>query len=289
MFINVASLPNGSSPEGYMDKRENLLVVCAGNYRLIKKPILPTYRPKGRIDYQIIYIVSGTGHFYFDKSDTPEIVKAGNIVFFSPKEYNRYYFYGNDQAEYYFIHFTGASVKAYIQKYLNLQKKHTLFVGVRPEYSDIFKQIILELSLNREFSKEMSVILFQQLLVLFGRSVQLDTDTVTVVSDKDITSVIDYFQNNYQKNIIIENYLKERNLGTNSFFRKFKLYTGETPIQFLINIRLNNAKKLLETTDYSIKEIADLVGYDNSLYFSRLFRKYCNVCPREYRARYQNK
>lgn len=60
-----------------------------------------------------------------------------------------------------------------------------------------------------------------------------------------------------------------------------------TPLQYLLNIRLTNAKKLLETTDYSINEIALIVGYDNALYFSRLFHKHVGVSPREYRETYR--
>ena len=52
-----------------------------------------------------------------------------------------------------------------------------------------------------------------------------------------------------------------------------KNYTGSTPMQFIVGIRINNAQMLLETTTYSINEISKIVGYDNQLYFSRLFHK----------------
>ncbi|MBD8930640.1 MAG: helix-turn-helix domain-containing protein, partial [Ruminococcus sp.] len=48
-------------------------------------------------------------------------------------------------------------------------------------------------------------------------------------------------------------------------------------------IRINNAQMLLETTTYSINEISKIVGYDNQLYFSRLFHKLKGYSPREYR------
>lgn len=49
-----------------------------------------------------------------------------------------------------------------------------------------------------------------------------------------------------------------------------------------------NAQNLLETTDYNISEVAAAVGYDNALYFSRLFRKHIGVSPSEYRKKRNN-
>ena len=67
--------------------------------------------------------------------------------------------------------------------------------------------------------------------------------------------------------------------------RSFRKYTGNTPIQFLTSLRMTNAQVLLETTSYSINEIAGIVGYNNPLYFSRLFHKQKGCSPSEYRAR----
>lgn len=92
-----------------------------------------------------------------------------------------------------------------------------------------------------------------------------------------------YFHEHYREELNIESYIESNGFGMSSFFRKFKHYTGVTPLQYLINIRLSNAKKLLETTDHSVSEIASLTGYDNALYFSRLFHKHIGMSPREYK------
>ena len=54
-------------------------------------------------------------------------------------------------------------------------------------------------------------------------------------------------------------------------------------MQYLLTIRVNNAASLLETTDYSMAEIAAIVGYEDPLYFSRVFRKIKGMSPTEYR------
>ena len=56
-----------------------------------------------------------------------------------------------------------------------------------------------------------------------------------------------------------------------------------TPMQYILSIRIANAQNLLETTGYTISEIAAIVGYDNPLYFSRIFKKQKGLSPKEYR------
>ena len=67
------------------------------------------------------------------------------------------------------------------------------------------------------------------------------------------------------------------------FQRNFKQIVKHTPMQYLLTIRVNNAASLLETTNYGLAEIATIVGYEDPLYFSRLFRKIKGVSPRGYR------
>ena len=62
----------------FKDKKHPLFVGSAGTYHLYSKQKLPTYRPRGRLDYQLLYIASGKAHFYFHGKE--EIVPAGNMV-----------------------------------------------------------------------------------------------------------------------------------------------------------------------------------------------------------------
>jgi len=92
-----------------------------------------------------------------------------------------------------------------------------------------------------------------------------------------------YFHENYQKTISIEDYASENHMSVSWFIRNFKEYTGSTPAQYLLSLRISNAQTLLETTSYNITEIASIVGYDNPLYFSRLFKKQSGMSPSEFR------
>ena len=61
------------------------------------------------------------------------------------------------------------------------------------------------------------------------------------------------------------------------------------PAQYILSLRMVNAQSLLENTDYKIGEIAEIVGYDNQLYFSRVFRKEYGVSPAQYRKRWKSR
>ena len=63
----------------------------------------------------------------------------------------------------------------------------------------------------------------------------------------------------------------------------FKLYMKISPAQYILSLRMVNAQSLLENTEYNIGEIAEIVGYDNPLYFSRVFKKEYGVSPAQYR------
>ena len=153
MYINTGYLNH--SHLDFKDKSRPLVVGSCGIYRLSGDPRMPTYRPKGRLDYQIIYIASGLGHFHFDKPENETIVPAGNMVLFRPKELQKYEYYGEDKTEVYWIHFTGSDVKNILRSY-GLQDNQRVFpVGSSLEYERLFKQIIQELQRCQEHYEEM--------------------------------------------------------------------------------------------------------------------------------------
>ena len=67
----------------FMDKKHPLFIGSCGTYHLYTIEKLPTHRPKGRLDYQLLYIASGRAHFYFDGK--PTVVEAGNMVLYRPE------------------------------------------------------------------------------------------------------------------------------------------------------------------------------------------------------------
>ena len=68
------------------------------------------------------------------------------------------------------------------------------------------------------------------------------------------------------------------------YFVTFKRCTGSTPIDYFIRLRMERARELLATTSCSVKEIAGVLGYDDPLYFSRVFKSVNQTTPTQYRV-----
>lgn len=76
-------------------------------------------------------------------------------------------------------------------------------------------------------------------------------------------------------------------LPQRTFKRRFKAATGYTPIDYVQALRIEEAKHLLERSGEATETVADLVGYDDSAFFRRLFKRLTGVTPARYRQRYR--
>ena len=63
---------------------------------------------------------------------------------------------------------------------------------------------------------------------------------------------------------------------------------GKSPNEYIIELRLQFAKSLLDNTNISIKQVSEHVGYNDQYFFSRLFKKHIGISPQEYRKRKNN-
>jgi transcriptional regulator GlxA family with amidase domain len=77
-------------------------------------------------------------------------------------------------------------------------------------------------------------------------------------------------------------------LAERSFKRRFAKATGVTPLEYVHTLRLEEAKHLLETTDESIEQVANEVGYEDASFFGRLFRRKVGLTPAQYRKRFRS-
>ncbi len=281
MYINSAYLNH--SLVDFMDKSRPLIVGSCGTYRLYTRPRLPTHRPKGRLDFQLLYIASGKAHFYFDKSEQDTVITAGHMVLYRPREPQRYVYYGEDQTEVYWVHFTGNNVKNILRHYGITNDMRVMDTGTFLEYAGIFKQMIQELQRCQTHYPELLTLLILQLLIRIERQIGRDHRRKDVYLDTEMELAMQFFNDNYNTQISVEEYAAARGMSVSWFIRSFKQYTHATPMQYLVERRMANAQMLLETTGYNITEIGNLVGYDNPLYFSRVFKKQKGVSPSEYR------
>lgn len=99
-----------------------------------------------------------------------------------------------------------------------------------------------------------------------------------------IAEAISRLDRQYQEAISLDDLAATAHLSVNQFLRIFKRVTQQTPIEYLLQVRLRMATELLATTDLAVTEVALRVGFTDSNYFSRQFKRKYGISPREFRA-----
>lgn len=119
---------------------------------------------------------------------------------------------------------------------------------------------------------------------IFGESL----DMRAVSDDYSIARAQHYIEQHYSENITVAKLAELGYVSASCFNRKFKKETGITPIEYLIEIRINRAKILLRRKGLTITEIAMQCGFGSSAYFSSCFQSRLGITPTEYRDKYMD-
>ena len=98
-----------------------------------------------------------------------------------------------------------------------------------------------------------------------------------------IGDAISYINEHYNENITLPVLAKKTNMSCRSLSRHFKNASGTSPIQYLIQVRLNHAARLLLNTNKSIESISNECGFQEENYFIRIFKKYFKLSPYKFR------
>ena len=98
-----------------------------------------------------------------------------------------------------------------------------------------------------------------------------------------VDNVISYIKNHYTEELSLPTIAGEFFVAPTYLSKKFKEKRNCTVMQFLESVRLKEAALLLKRTDYSVTEVAQMTGYNDSNYFARAFKKIYKITPLEYR------
>jgi AraC-like DNA-binding protein len=102
-------------------------------------------------------------------------------------------------------------------------------------------------------------------------------------------NVFEYTMNNFEKDITLDTISEVANMTKNAFCKYFKKRTNKTYVQFLNELRIENASKLLASkNELSITDIAELSGYNNISNFNRQFKAFKKVNPSEFRKKFKS-
>lgn len=104
--------------------------------------------------------------------------------------------------------------------------------------------------------------------------------------DEAVLKVQVQMETRFSENLQIDTLAGAAGLSPRHFKRRFKQATGEAPLGYLQRIRIEQAKRRLETTRDTMNEITWQIGYEDSSSFRRLFKKFTGLAPREYRDKF---
>ncbi len=242
--------------------------------------------------YSIKYVIDGTKHYNIDNqclkvsknqylilnnSQIITEVKKGTkglSLFLSSKlisEISRFYLGHNSSIKFLEI----------IQKSSN-QKVKTLLDNIVYLYEN--DQVRLNLQMEDLFIAISELIIQEQVSIddNFKKLKIIKHDTKRELY-KSIIETKEYFNDNFKDKISLNKVSKDIGISKYYLHRLFKELNGKTPNEYLTTIRLENAKSKLQYSKDSIFEIAITSGFDNTAYFSNVFKKHVGLSPSQFR------
>lgn len=278
MISISGSLTSSLSDRENEDLKNHLVVNSCGYQKFITKNYR-IERNAGRVDYQIIYIIKGRGYYNF--SGEIHEIDEGSVIVYRPGQPQHYDYHFNDSTELYWLHFTGCDVENYLAA-LGLLEKQYYYVDVNRDCIDILKRIISELQLKKPEFESLSSAYLLELFSVFSRQVT-ELKAGNIAADSAIKHVVALMHAKYSLKYTVSDFSDMCNLSLYRFIHKFKSLIGMTPVQYITKIRIDEAKYLLINSPLNITEISTIVGYDNPLYFSRVFHKVTGNTPSYFR------
>jgi len=248
-------------------------------------------RNQGSDEYILIYCLEGEGWIKIGRKThriTPNsyfIIPAG-----APHEYGSE---KHDQWSIYWVHFTGSSAKALFRKYCRRKSGNgkgslpsVVKIPFEEERINYFESFItlLESAHGSDPIEYVNICLWQ-LLTSF-----IYHDYYSKVRHEDSsTNLIDYaikyMRDNLDQTIRIDDLADHLSHSASYLYYLFKRNTGYSPISYFNHLKIQEACKYLSFTDLSVKEISYSLGFQDPLYFSRLFKKRMSLSPTLYRDR----
>lgn len=238
---------------------------CGFQINNIKRHI--TLRSKGRMDYLFLYIIKGKCMATLKGEEM--VLNAGDMLVYKPYEPHFYIYPENVESESAYIHFTGNAAKeiAGDNSILHTENEY--------EAQKLLSRVINDFTEGADNLMSISWLLqFRELFKNRDMSVK----------DERILAVLKYINKNFSENNSMDFYAKMCSLSADRFAHLFKSTVGVSPGKYITDIRMRQAKYLLDFSDLNVNEVSSAVGFEDALYFSRVFKKYTGVSPQRYKG-----
>jgi len=230
---------------------------------------------KNLLSYLFFIVLSGTGTLTYEGVDYH--LNANNCVFIDcDKPYS--HMTSENLWKLKWCHFNGPEMKSIYDKYKHRGGK-PVFVCSYNEYTILLDKLY-ETAVSSSYVKDMKInSLISDLLVYLMEDAWNPGNIILTDKQKDIQDIKSFLDNNYNTKITLDDLSARFLIDKFYMCERFKEQYGITINDYLINVRITEAKKFLRFTDKTMEEIAELTGINGAAYFSRLFKKIEGITP----------
>lgn len=228
-----------------------------------------------------------SGRLYLRINKKTEYRVEGPCAFIShPGAFFEYGSIGNQAREHDFICFYGPRVQQYIDTgFLPINEKNALIKINHPEKFKQSIRYLVKTIYAPDHNHDRAVLMLEDLLLQLHEQSTGDT-ALPPHQAAYFSELIERIGRNFRRSWDFDKEAARLNITPVHFRRLFKRLYGMPPQQFLIKQRLNAAGDLLVNTNKTVENIASETGFENSFYFSRLFKKKLAISPLEYRKEF---
>lgn len=242
---------------------------------------------------ELSFVTSGSVDYLIENNNYT--LRKGQVLISNPGIYHKELINPNTNCRELHLGLTNINIFSnYKKNFIDIEDKNVLTLNTyRNEILKTCNEIVEEQKTHKQTSPFMLKSLVMKLLVLLHREINeetpnLDSQEFSFKSREKKTiveTITKYLNENYTQDISL--YTLSRNMYLSPVYisKIFKEIMGDSPINYLIQIRLSKARLLLKDTDFSIKTISKMVGYDDPYYFSKLFKKYYGLSPNKVRIK----
>lgn len=238
---------------------------------------------KGRIinEYQLIYIVEGEGTLTTTTAGRMNL-KGGDAFLLFPGEWHTYEPDIDKGWKEYWIGFRGGDIDGKTRVGFFTKETPIYKIGYNETVCSLYAQA---LHVAKKQDKHFQLLLAGIVNYLLG--LIITTDSNKRLKDSSAQDLVDkarvFMQNNVESNLEMPEVAEYLNVSYSNFRHIFKQYTGISPSQYYLNIKIQRAKDLLKSTSVSIKEISYILHFETSEYFTKLFKKKTGFTPSAFR------
>lgn len=227
------------------------------------------------------------GEVSYNIEGTEQHFHSGTVLLFNPGVVHQEWQPGNTYSHQLHIGITNLVVED-LKRNVFPNKSAVINLGeLFPPFFDRAWQLIKELNEEQPHYQLMVKTLVSELLVLILRSlnqhrentVEVGLSAVTRRKQNLVSHAVYYLETHHEEDITLDSLAEALFVSPTYLSKTFKETMGVSPINYLIQIRLNRAKDLLKDSQLTVKEVAQTVGYSDAYHFSKLFKKYHGQAP----------